>query len=539
MKSNYKKDNQPITSSIKPTNLYLQTRPFTPDQSDPSQVNEIAEGNSIQAKDVASENLLEKLISSPTSESSTSPIRRNPFSSKRMSIQAKLSIGEPNDKYEKEADNTAAKVVQQINSTSQDNSVQKQEGKKDLLQRSSISKIQRNESMEREDEEVQMKSLVQKRENIGGGEASEDLESSIQSARGGGQSLDPNVQTKMDQAMGADFSDVKIHTDSQSDRLNRSIQAKAFTTGRDIFFKQGEYNPSSNGGQELLAHELTHVVQQNNGVLQKRVELNGASDLMHNLQKKRLNLDSDKNVANDLPTLEGIPVSHHNSEGQIQRDVVEDVVLEGRKDKEVKATLASCMNKFKKGIEVARANASEEENIELTNDLSEDGRDAFFYRRVWWKNAKGLQGDIDRWEESWSINRTGGLLADIGLTLKNFEMFQQGLKFKEIMNEEYLQTGSNQVRGRSGAKTSEWSEDIKKSNIKGNAGPSSTTTQLLTVVSSIGTFTSEEIEIMMVALVQFWKGGMKKTFGKGYHTAAEVWAPYTGYMEAQDKQKEK
>jgi hypothetical protein len=69
----------------------------------------------------------------------------------------------------------------------------------------------------------------------------------------------------MGQAMGADFSGVKVHTDAQSDQLNQSIQAKAFTTGQDVFFRQGEYNPGSRGGQELIAHELTHVVQQKGG----------------------------------------------------------------------------------------------------------------------------------------------------------------------------------------------------------------------------------------------------------------------------------
>jgi hypothetical protein len=73
----------------------------------------------------------------------------------------------------------------------------------------------------------------------------------------------------MGQAMGADFSGVKVHTDSQSDQLNKSIQAKAFTTGQDVFFRQGAYEPSSQGGQELIAHELTHVVQQNGGAVQR------------------------------------------------------------------------------------------------------------------------------------------------------------------------------------------------------------------------------------------------------------------------------
>ncbi|MFO0301861.1 MAG: DUF4157 domain-containing protein [Pseudanabaena sp.] len=171
----------------------------------------------------------------------------------KMALQPKLAIGEPNDKYEQEADATAARVVQQINSSIPSQSLP----------------IQRQE-ME-EDEELQMKPLVQRSENIGGGEASTDLESAIQSARGSGQSLDANLQHSMGQAMGADFSGVKVHTDSQSDQLNKSIQAKAFTTGQDLFFRQGAYEPSSRGGQELIAHELTHVVQQNGGAVQRKV----------------------------------------------------------------------------------------------------------------------------------------------------------------------------------------------------------------------------------------------------------------------------
>jgi len=256
------------SETTKPITLNLQTRPFTPVQADESPVNEAIANKFVQAKFASSGNLLEKLISAPTTGASTQTIQRKSFKSlpyQRKAIQAKLNIGQPNDKYEQEADATATKVVQQINSSPQDQSVQRDEDLEgeQIQMKPAISKIQRDEAIEDEDEELQMKSLVQRRENLGGGEASTDLESSIQSARGGGKSLDPNLQTQMGKAMGADFSGVKVHTDSQSDQLNKSIQAKAFTTGQDVFFRQGAYDPSSQGGQELIAHELTHVVQQN------------------------------------------------------------------------------------------------------------------------------------------------------------------------------------------------------------------------------------------------------------------------------------
>jgi hypothetical protein len=60
--------------------------------------------------------------------------------------------------------------------------------------------------------------------------------------------------------------------------LNRSLSARAFTTGQDIFFKQGEYSPGSSGGRELLAHELTHVVQQNGDQVQTKLALGAPGD---------------------------------------------------------------------------------------------------------------------------------------------------------------------------------------------------------------------------------------------------------------------
>jgi len=152
-------------------------------------------------------------------------------------IQAKLTLGEPNDRYEQEADQVAAQVVQRMN---EPESVQRQEGL--------------------EEEELQMKPQLQRQ--VMSGEVSPELEQNLNRAKSGGQSLDPQIQAQMGQAMGADFSGVKVHTDRQADQLNQSIQAKAFTTGQDVFFRQGEYNPGSSSGQELIAHELTHVVQQ-------------------------------------------------------------------------------------------------------------------------------------------------------------------------------------------------------------------------------------------------------------------------------------
>ena len=99
-----------------------------------------------------------------------------------------------------------------------------------------------------------------------GGELSGDLSSRIEGARGGGRPLDDPLRRSMESAFGTSLSDVRIHTDGRAADLNSSISARAFTTGRDIFFGAGEYRPQTTAGQQMLAHELAHTVQQRGGV---------------------------------------------------------------------------------------------------------------------------------------------------------------------------------------------------------------------------------------------------------------------------------
>jgi hypothetical protein len=85
----------------------------------------------------------------------------------------------------------------------------------------------------------------------------------IQRARTGGQAISQYVRALMEDALGADFRAVRLHTDDAADWLNRALRSRAFTTGQDIFFRRGEYQPGSSSARKLLAHELTHVMQQN------------------------------------------------------------------------------------------------------------------------------------------------------------------------------------------------------------------------------------------------------------------------------------
>ena len=210
----------------------------------------------------------------------------------QASIQTKLTIGQPGDKYEQEADKVSDQVMNMSQSVQrQENSdeearmkpeIQRQEEKEEEepvatkpLANAITPLVQRQETPE--DEEAQMKPEIQreemeekKEEDEGGVQAKSDssntntkgLEQQLGNSKGGGSPLSDGVRSFMEPRFGTDFSDVKVHTDSSSVQMNQDIQAQAFTHGQDIYFNSGKYSPDTNEGKSLLAHELTHVVQQ-------------------------------------------------------------------------------------------------------------------------------------------------------------------------------------------------------------------------------------------------------------------------------------
>ncbi|MFL5764184.1 MAG: DUF4157 domain-containing protein [Bacteroidia bacterium] len=121
------------------------------------------------------------------------------------------------------------------------------------------------------------------------------FQSSLSSSKGGGQHLDATTQNEMGSKMGSDLSDVKVHTDSIAHEMSESINAKAFTHGSDIYFKQGNYDTSSTEGKSLLAHELTHTVQQSSGLSRKIMRAQG-EDLLGQTK----NVENVSGKTNDL-----------------------------------------------------------------------------------------------------------------------------------------------------------------------------------------------------------------------------------------------
>jgi hypothetical protein len=113
-----------------------------------------------------------------------------------------------------------------------------------------------------------MRQMIQRAAQIDGNQASGDLESRLNASKGGGSPLSEGVRGFMEPRFGADFSGVRVHTGSEAVQMNKELGAQAFTHGSDVYFGEGK----SPGNNELTAHELTHVMQQNEEVLRNKNE---------------------------------------------------------------------------------------------------------------------------------------------------------------------------------------------------------------------------------------------------------------------------
>ena len=170
-----------------------------------------------------------------------------------LTIQRKLTVGSPNDPLEHQADSVAEQVVRAPENSFIQRKCHECE-KENKLQKKPLSDSITPIVQAKSDSQVT---------------ASESTATAIQSSSGKGSALDQRTNSFMSSRFGNDFSGVKIHTDSEAVQLNRDLNAKAFTTGSDIYFNEGQYQPQSLDGQKLLAHELTHVVQQESGMIRR------------------------------------------------------------------------------------------------------------------------------------------------------------------------------------------------------------------------------------------------------------------------------
>jgi hypothetical protein len=165
-------------------------------------------------------------------------------------IQAKLTVAASGDPYESEADRVADTVIGMSSASVPLAS---------RISRLAALPVQRKCANCEEEEQLRRKPSANGKAL---GPVLPSLEDSIQSARQDGQPISASMRSYFEPRFGADFSAVRVHTDSSASDLASAVGAHAFTTGQDIFFVSGRYQPASLEGRRLLAHELTHTIQQ-------------------------------------------------------------------------------------------------------------------------------------------------------------------------------------------------------------------------------------------------------------------------------------
>ncbi len=200
-------------------------------------------------------------------------------------FQPKLTINQPNDTYEVEADAMADKVMR-MNMPS--NAVQ--------LMPLPISSVQRKCAHCEEEQKMQRKEMNSSETTADAG-----LESYVGSLNSGGQALSPEARSFYEPRFGYDFSNVKIHVDSVAAKSAQSINALAYTSGNNIVFNSGQYAPNTESGKRLLGHELTHVVQQGSGIAAKRIQRQSIAGISSG--KDNLTLLSYEELVQRLETL--------------------------------------------------------------------------------------------------------------------------------------------------------------------------------------------------------------------------------------------
>ncbi len=196
-----------------------------------------------------------------------------PFRS-RGAIQAKLAVNQPGDQHENEADTAADRVVSGASAAGPTASGSPASVQLKPISQTVTPRIQRKEApgqmgqLDVEGTEDKMgaighEGIIQRKETDPGTDlAAPELGDKLQESKGQGNPLAPEVKSEMESGFGADFSNVRTHSGTKAADMNQSLKSKAFTNQGDIYFNEGNFDPNSKDGKQLLAHELTHTIQQ-------------------------------------------------------------------------------------------------------------------------------------------------------------------------------------------------------------------------------------------------------------------------------------
>jgi len=176
-------------------------------------------------------------------------------------VQPKLAVSDPDDRYEREAERVAEAVMREDAGANAERGGERAPEAVQRMCSACQERSRRGKPLNCEECEAEL----QRATDSSGGEVDGDVAGQVRAARRGGRPLPEQTRSYLESRMGRDFGDVRVHTGTQADEAARSLNARAFTLGSDVVFRAGEYRPHTRSGKRLLAHELTHVVQQGGG----------------------------------------------------------------------------------------------------------------------------------------------------------------------------------------------------------------------------------------------------------------------------------
>src|SRR5215472_12981628 len=166
-------------------------------------------------------------------------------------IQTNVQVSAPDDPYEREADHVADRVMH---------------GSPPVVQRSCAACAAGSATCPQcEEEQRGARPFIQRKAQDGSDEAGSSAPDRLLDSLGSGYPLDRATRNFMESRFGRSFGDVRVHADAPAAEAAAAFSARAFTLGRDVVFDTGQYAPNTDRGQRLLAHELTHVIQQSDG----------------------------------------------------------------------------------------------------------------------------------------------------------------------------------------------------------------------------------------------------------------------------------
>lgn len=355
----------------------------------------------------------------------------------------------------------------------------------------------------------------------------------------GGRPLPDGVRTRMEAAFQASFADVRVHVGPQAGRIG----AIAFTTGSDIYFASGRYQPESVPGLHLLGHELAHVIQQRSGRV--RHPLGSGVAVVHDtaLEAEADRLGRQAATRAALPSVPSPPLQRRCPPGRTTG-------LPAIQAKDRSARIVELMGEDVPADTIRANVASACRKVQLWAqpfNFDTVGRDIFFYsKKGWWKNTNVSQL-LAGWDpDDNSPSDTAGMLMDFALAWQRSNA-GGGVRRGRQWRDQYAGTrpvGAKRDKagrlltaleegGRAGEHAfdmgSTYGQLATQHHYAVKAGPSASTAQVLWMLRSIGTVTNTEAKSVAHALANFWGGGFKSLSGD-YHTKFEVMIPLARHL---------